>query len=118
MNDIKVTVHKAELLEKLRVNRAKHTEVYDRAWEGYVRLTREELESKLDRIKSGKPIERYLGTNPPENHTGDYSDVIDMLEMSIGDEVELSQQQFRQYVKDDWGWKEEWIMSNTVYLES
>lgn len=115
--DIEITVDKAVLLNTLKENREKHGELYLKAWEGYVKLTRKELEEKLERIKNNKPIDRYLGNNPPEDHTRDYDDVIDMLEMSIGNTIELTQGQFRQYVKDDWGWKEAWTASNTAYLE-
>lgn len=116
MNEITITVDLNELLTRLKENRAGHAQAYAKAWEGYMKVTREELEDKLARIKAGKPIDRFLGGSPPEDHTKDYDVVIEMLVMSVGNTLSLTQGQFRQYVQDDWGWKEQWTTSNTAYL--
>lgn len=117
-DEFAITVNKADLLAKLRENRAAHSATYDKAWEGYERVIRQELEDKLDRIKAHKPVERWLGGEAPEDHTSDYDDVIEMLEMGLGNTIDLTQGQFRQYVKDDWGWRAAWITSNSKYLEA
>jgi hypothetical protein len=116
--DITITVNKGELLDQLKENREKHHDLYEKAWDGYCKLARETLEEMLATIKAKKPIARGIGHIPPEDHTGDYDDVIDMLSWSLGDEVELTQTQFIQYVKDDWGWKEQWTASTTSYIQA
>ena len=113
---ITITVSKTELLKIVKENRDNHHGLYEKAWSGYCKVARAELESMLERIRKDKPIPRHLMSVAPEDHTGDYEDVIDMLEMALGDEIELTQAQFKQYVKDDWGWKEQWTTSNTQYL--
>jgi hypothetical protein len=118
MNQITITVAKPELLKVLKANRDQHRELYEEAWAGYCKAARAELEESLKRIKAGKPIPRYLVAVAPEDHTNDYEDVIAMLEMAINDEIELTQAQFKQYVQDDWGWKEQWVTSNTQYLQT
>jgi adenine-specific DNA methylase len=116
--DITITVNKDELLTKLKENRETHHELYEKAWEGYCKLARQTLEEMLDTIKQKKPIGQYFKHTPPEDHTADYDDVIDMLSWSLGSEVELTQTQFIQYVKDDFGWKETWTTSNTGYIQA
>ena len=118
MGDITIAVSKETLLEKLHQNRAGHREVYDKAWEGYKKLMRRELENRLELIKANMPIDPFLRHQAPDDHTGDYDDVIDMLDMALGNEVELTQAQFKCYVKDDWGWKGNWTASTTAYLEA
>jgi hypothetical protein len=113
-----VTVEKAALLKILRENRDRHGSIYEKAWAGYRKAAIAELESMLDRIREGQHIAVALANIPPEDHTSDYEDVIDMLEMDTGDRVVLSQAQFRCYVKDNWGWKQTWTTSNTAYIES
>lgn len=116
--DITITVNKDTLLTALKENREQHHEQYEKAWDGYCVIARETLEAMLDTIKQKKPIGQYIKHAPPEDHTADYDDVIDMLEWSLGDEVELTQTQFIQYVKDDWGWKDQWTTSNTSYIQA
>jgi hypothetical protein len=41
-----------------------------------------------------------------------------MMEWSEDQTVELTQQQFKQYVTDDWGWKDSWVASNTAYMKA
>ena len=41
--------------------------------------------------------------------------MIRKLELETKTEVELDDTEFRQYVMDDWDWKEQFIASNTVY---
>ena len=116
--EITIEVDKNDLLDRLRENRANHRQLFERAWEGYCKLAHEELEKMLAEIRQRKPIARFLSHTPPDDHTDDYDDVIEMLEMDLGEKVTLSQSQFRQYVKDDWGWQDQWITSNTAYLEA
>jgi hypothetical protein len=112
-----IQVSKDDLLAKLRENRAAHEQAYQTAMEGYVKATIKELETKLERIKAGKEVDRYLkNVAAPASHTDAYDDVIAMLEMASVDQIELSQEMFRQYVQDDWAWKQNWVTSNSAYL--
>jgi hypothetical protein len=115
---ITITVSKTALLKVLSDNRGSHHDLYEKAWTGYCKAVRAELEDMLDRVKAQKPIPRFLGNLPPEDHTADYDDVIDMLGMALGDEIELTQAQFKQYVKDDWGWKEQWTAHTSTYIQA
>lgn len=116
MSYITILVTKDELLTVLRENREKHRGLFEKAWDGYCTLTRAELEEKLARIKKGKSIDCFFRNQPPDDHTDDYDDVIDMLTMATDEKIELTQPQFKQYVKDDWGWSQTWTSSNTAYI--
>jgi len=52
----------------------------------------------------------------PENHTEDYNRVIDMLNFSVADKVELSAQDFNAYVRNDWSWRSSFLASNAGYV--
>ena len=114
--DMSVTVHKNALLCRLKENRDNHLDLYKKAYEGYRKAIISDLEFKLDRIKDRKEIQLHIRHSPPEDHTKDYDDVIDMLEMHNGDEMTLTQSQFVCYVRDDWGWKKQWTTSNSAYV--
>lgn len=56
----------------------------------------------------------------PEDHTDEYDQLLEMLAMSVDDEVELTAQEFAQYVRDDWSWKHQFTRTmrrNSTYLE-
>jgi hypothetical protein len=52
----------------------------------------------------------------PENHTKDYERAIRMMGASIYDEVRLSEQEFDQYVLNNWEWKGKFTASNLGYV--
>lgn len=101
----KVTVEKAVLLETLQQNRDDHRTIFEEALEGFQTTVVAELERKLADIRAGKRSDVRISLRVPEDHTGDYSRAIRMIEMSIGDTVTLSEHDFAQYVMDDWGWQ-------------
>lgn len=59
----------------------------------------------------------YLNLVYPENHTKDYERAIRMMSASIYDEVRLSEQEFDQYVLNNWEWKNKFITSNSFYVD-
>jgi len=116
VNEIKVK--KDQLLEALRANRDGHAAQYEKAKAGYLKVTKGKLADLIARLAEGEVIGQQWIDPAPEDHTKDYDVVISMMEWSIGDEIVLTQAQFRQYVQDDWGWREQWLTSNSVYVEA
>lgn len=110
MNEI--TVHKDELLGKLRQNRTDHRAIFDEAMEGFQRRVEAELGQLLEDVRAGRRRDIRAVWYVPKDHTGDYDRAVAMVEMSIGDTVTLSERDFAQYVMDDWGWQGEFL-SNT-----
>lgn len=110
-----VNVKKDELLTKVRSNRDKHRGIFEEALDGYQKRCIELLEEHLDRVRRGTR-ERVVVSIPfPEDHTDDYDVVIAQLEMSVDDEIEVFEQEFRQYVMDQWSWSRSFYATNSVY---
>lgn len=116
MSGLTVWVPRARLLEALRTNRDGHAAQYEKAKAGYLKVTEKKLADLLKRVADGELVDRVWLDGPPDDHTGDYDDVISMMEWSEQESIELTQSQFKQYVQDDWGWREQWLTSNSVYL--
>lgn len=113
MRNVKLPV--AKLLESIKKNRNEHRIVFLEAQEGYRKLIIKELDERLADAKAGRKIDRYVGATPPSDHTRDYDRVVNMLEMCTEAEVELSEQEFGQYVMDQWEWKARFLHSNSAY---
>jgi hypothetical protein len=113
MDEIKVK--RVELLGKIKENRAKHRDLFLKAQEGYRELMIEALDQMLRDAKDGKSIRRAVTMPEPVDHTDDYDTVIDMLEMSVDDEIMIDQMSFSQYVRDKWQWKAHADFTNTAY---
>lgn len=111
-----VRVNRSQLLEQVKSNRDKHRDVFLKAQERYRVLVVEELDRMLADARAGKKIRRAVQLIEPEDHTHDYDRVIRMLELSVDNEIKLSQAEFAQYVMDDWAWKHQWANSTLNYV--
>lgn len=111
---MKGTYQKEDLLRTIRANRETHREVFDAALNGYRQQAMKILEDTLQDISKGRTPELRIILSRPEDRTRDYDRIIRMLEMEVAETIELSEEQFAQYVMDDWAWKRTWLrMSNT-----
>jgi len=110
-----VKVKKEELLDRLTANRSKHRAIFEDALEGYRKAVIKALDASLEDARAGRKINQYLGLVEPQDHTAEYDAVLDMVEMSVDSEIVLTYQDFRAYVRDEWGWKQQFIGSTAMY---
>lgn len=126
---ITMSFKKAELLSKLTENRNKHGEQFKKARKGWLKEVAAECEKVAAAAKEGDLVVISRGRHTrhehpitsvlfeePEDHTKEYDRIIEMLKMSSDDTIKITDTQFREYVQDEWGWKEEWAASNTKYI--
>ena len=113
-----VKVDRVKLLETIRENREKHRTVFLEAIEGYKEAVIEALEKRLTDAKKNKRVSHIIQLVQPMDQTKEYDKIIRMLEMSIEQNIELSDREFAQYVMDDWTWKHQFLVSNSGYSKS
>jgi hypothetical protein len=110
-----VKVNKTAVLAALQENREKHRSIFEEAVEGFREKAQRELDAAIERVRSGSLQTVVVHLPRPVDHTKDYDREIKMLELSVDDEIVLSQSDFAAYVMDDWQWKREFITSNAGY---
>jgi hypothetical protein len=78
----------------------------------------EELSKRLDDAKNGKPVEPgFLQYFPvPHDYTKEYDRVIDRIETQLDSIVMLTDQEFNQYMRDEWDWTDRFMSSSSIYL--
>jgi hypothetical protein len=117
-NKLRIKVNKSDLLNTLKESRKSHAAEYSKAKTGFKKLLEKELEKKLADLRSGKKVELTFQNRKPDSHINDYDEVIEMLELSTDVEIELSHQQWKQYIKNEWDWLKTWSLSNANYLSA
>lgn len=110
-----ITVKKQDLLKALNGNLEVHAREFRDALTGYHKAVTDELAKMLADAREGKEYRKVVNLSEPEDHTKDYERVIRMLEMSVQDEVRITEQEFSQYVLDEWGWKGRFIATSIAY---
>jgi hypothetical protein len=110
-----IAVKKDDLISALEKNRGGHRAQYEEAHAGYRKALIETVGRMYDDAKKGIEVQHFIQLDIPEDHTKDYDRVIGMLKMSIDAEVIITNQEYSQYVMDDWGWKEKFIGTSNAY---
>jgi len=108
--NLEVTVKVDELLLVLKENREKHSEEYKVAMEGYTAECVKQLRKRARLIKANKLaghhstwLNFHLPT--PVTYTSSYDQVIGMLTMAQDEEIELTADNYKAWVQDEWEWK-------------
>lgn len=113
MKNMKFAV--ADLQSTITKNRETHRQIFLEAQDGYRKAMIAELDTRLNEARADKKISRVAFLPEPADHTRDYDRILTMLEMCSETHVELNEDEFGQYVMDDWGWKRQFLLSNSAY---
>lgn len=111
-----VLISKQKLLEKVKENRELHRTTFEEALQGWKYRVLEELEKAISDAKKGRDFRTYFSLPQPEDHTPEYDAVIDQIEWSEEGKIELTFHQFNQFVRDDWGWKQDFLANTSMYV--
>lgn len=112
----KVLVKKLDLRAKILINRNKHWDVFLKALKVYEEQAIIAFQNRIEALRNGEIVDSYLRLERPQDHTRDYERVLQMLDMSVDDEIELSENDFGRYVMDDWEWSQGFIANTSSYL--
>jgi len=118
MPNIKVTVDKNILLERLVNNRAAHKKVYEKA----LNIWQNDLEKCLktivpSKVASWPHLIDDLRNSLPVSYIKDYDEAIDMFELSVDKTITLEHSSFVKFCRDEWNWRRD-LDSNRYYLEA
>lgn len=113
-----VKVDKKKLIVIVRANRERHVSIFEEAAKNYRAAVITELDRMLEDARQGRKIRRAIQLAEPFNQTEQYDRVLRMLELSLDQEIELTETDFAQYVMDDWNWMRQFTQSNRSYIRS
>lgn len=115
-----VKVDKKRLLEILKKNREEHKGIFIEAQKAYREVAITVLDDQLKAAREDRPFElqRFVALTQPQDHTAEYDRAIQMLEMSVDDQILISENEFMNFVQDTWDWSRGWAISNAPYVSS
>jgi wyosine [tRNA(Phe)-imidazoG37] synthetase (radical SAM superfamily) len=110
-----ITVKKLQLIEQLKVNMANHIKEYENAVVAYKEEALKQLSQQIKEVEEGSLVAR-LNLVTPINSSKEYEKVIEMFEWEINDDVELEQDEFNQFVLDEFDFAVNAKFANTMYF--
>ena len=110
-----ITVNKAQLIEQIKANKAKHIEDYTKAVEAYRVEAKRQLKEQAKQLEKGSLMVRvHLVT--PVLKSDEYDKILAMFEWEQAEVVELSQGEFNEYVLDETQFSIQSKAINSTYL--
>ena len=110
-----VKLNKKDLLKVIKKNRKKHVEEYESASKIFIEDAIAKLQEMLKVAQTKGRIIQSLGLAEPKSYVESYDTAIRMLEMSVDEVIELSEQEFKQFVEDNWVWKSAFTTTTSFY---
>ena len=110
-----MTVKKADLIAQINENKEAHIIAYAKAVEAYKVEALKQLSKLTDDANAGSVTLKLSLTTPVDNRNN-YDKIIAMFEWDILEEVELTQQEFNEYILDETEAARHAFVSNSMYL--
>ena len=108
-------VVKADLIKKIIENKEAHIEAYAKAEVAYKKEALKQLSELTKKVEGGDMSVRLNLTTPVDNRKN-YDKIVDMFEWDVNDNVELTQQEFNEYILDETEAARHAFASNMAYL--
>jgi hypothetical protein len=103
----------------MKQNLEQHKVEFQEAVKDFHQRLQEDLKlalKKVSKIEDPQQLKQFkFNVAFPENHEEDYRQVIEMLEMSVDETIQLDTRTFKAYVKNEWEWKMRFKSLTEVY---
>ena len=101
-----IKVNRLVLLDKLKENLLIHTNELIESNLDYRKAIIQFSNNLITALTNDDKVEPYFKIQPPLDHTKEYQEAIDMLEYSVDEVIELGEELFKAYIKNEWSWSE------------
>jgi len=99
-----VRIKRNELLDTVIKNREIHSKEYTKALDDRLLVIEETLRSLHYDLVNHVDIPESVDFPLPQSFLSEYDKIIKMIEMEVREEIEITHDQFKQWVMDDWQW--------------
>lgn len=110
-----VNVDRSALLLALRAGLEKHRTQYAEARVEYEAAVVVFMSDALARAKAGDFRDLVLRLAAPANHEREYLDVIEMLEVSVDETIQLDRDAYKAYYRNEWAWQSNMLEAMASY---
>ena len=110
-----ITVKKKDLIERIAANKERHIQQFEAAKIAYKKEALRQLEELRQKVENGD-LDIKLNLVSPQDVSKKYDEKSEMFEWEIADEVTLTQDEFKDYVQDNFDFARSAFFSNQSYL--
>ncbi len=110
-----VNVSRLELINVLEQNKNAHAKEFKEAFDNYKKATIKALKKALELAQKGDFSKTVVNITEPQNHEQEFTQVLEMLKMSVDETINLDSEAFQAYVKNNWPWRKHFELVAASY---
>lgn len=111
-----VNVKRTDLIAALKQGLDLHKAQYTEALNDYHTAVITFLRSAVERVElDGDYSDVVLKLSSPENKEKEYLDVIEMLEVSVDETIQLDKESYKAFYKNEWPWTQNFLALAASY---
>lgn len=114
INKQSINISRSVLIEKLKEGLLDHQSEYKEALTDYKLAVVKFMKEAYERAVEGDFKNLTPTFNQPVNHESDYKNVIELMEYSVDENINLDADAFRAYIKGEWFWKSQFTLSSSL----
>lgn len=111
-----IKLSKSELLSKLHENLQIHNKEFEELYAAYLNKAEKALKDRLKKVKKGESFDLVFRLSEPHSYEEEYLTAIEMVEMSVGEEIDIEAEDFKCWVQNKWGWSNSFEVTKSFYL--
>ena len=111
-----IKIKKADLIAQIEENKLVHIEEYEKAVIAYKKEALKQLANLTVKVNDGEIEGIRLELTKPVDNRENYDKVVEMFSWEVEPLVELSQDEFKEYVQDETQFALSAKLSNSMYL--
>lgn len=115
LRDQQVNVNRLELIEAIKKGLEIHKAKYKESLEDYKEAVKIFMREALVRAEAEDFKDLVLTIQAPFNKESEYLDVIEMLEVSVDETIQLDKESYKAFYKNEWSWTGMFEASASLY---
>jgi ATP phosphoribosyltransferase len=110
-----LSVKRLDIIEAIKEGQAKHLAAYAEAKADYEAVLLSEFTRIRNQIAAGNFAEVTIHITAPQDHSAEYSDILEMLSYGVEDSLVLDRDAFKAYFKNEWQWSHHFHETASFY---
>jgi len=115
MRQQSVNVSRLELIAALEKGLEMHRAQFMESLADYKAAVVKFMGEAYERAQAGNFKNLTLMLREPENHEADYLDIIEMMQVSVDDTIQLDKESYKAFYRNEWSWSSNLIASAIAY---
>lgn len=113
-----LSINRLEIIQAIKEGQAKHNSEYTEARADYEAVLLKEFTRLQEQIAAGNFKEVSINIPAPQDHSAEYTHILQMLERGTAEDLVVDSDAFKAYFNNEWVWSRGFAETASFYKAS